>query len=1031
MIYGLIPPAAPLARRAIRALVLGGLFALASCSSPLWKQEEIPAGTVVVDIAGSLASGRTIVADFNEQATKVVISITQENTILQTVNHEKAQGGTLPAQTPFTGLVPGDYTASIEVYVGNTVVGTGSAALFVGTVQGGTVTIPITYSTSGTGTFSFKLQLPSGVSATSLECSWVGIVPSPVVAVTTSVSNGTWTIAGNNVQAGDWTLKILFKDGNNALGFITEVIQVRDGVTTDRWINTNDSLVETRTVTEAELVSSSTSADIVITGLVHSSGIDDTYTETLDSDWTEPTDLLTTNGIIGLDVSPGIPGQNISWKWDGNSSTATTLSIEDDQNSHDLVITVTAPNGETKTDYSITIHRACIVTFNVLNLSGDSIDQPSMQVINKESAAVDPWKDNPNNETTATLWSTKADFSDDWNFNESIGEDTLLYAVVYPKNDMVIPGGEYTNSTFKGKFTNETDKTHHLLGDVTITDSWSQTIDRYVSVSDKDTFKAIIDGHGFTIFLVGGTSTALFGFNLGTIRNLNITLPAAKTGTGTSLLAMSNGGTGEIICCNVSGKLSNAGSSVGGLVASNYGNITNCSSTVEITSNHSGIGGLVGNHDNGTISNSSSNASITLTGLNPENIGGLVGMASSTIEKCSSTSTIQGANATSVKNIGGFIGGINNPQDLSVIDCSAVSTIGISFLFNQGPLWQCSIGGFVGNIPGGTFEGNTAHIALSITRTDAYPADWTDIGGFTGIVTDGILTKNTVEGSISIIGKSCKFAGGFAGSIAKGTIKENEAHCSILANSEGMNSFGGFAGSIDSNASLELSDSHASGFISTTSGNNASKVGGFIGSITGTVSPSISQCYALGNVHANTQYIGGFIGYMSTGSIDRCYAIGNINGYNNVGGFAGYISQTTGTSSISNCYARGNVKAQSNVGGFVGNLASNTTISKCYASGKVSPDENAWGGFAGESSGTITYCYFENKYTTYEGNDFGDRKTTTQMIDYETYRDSWSISQTLGDANIIWGIDTTGFINDGYPYLQCFGAATVKPAPAP
>jgi hypothetical protein len=39
---------------------------------------------------------------------------------------------------------------------------------------------------------------------------------------------------------------------------------------------------------------------------------------------------------------------------------------------------------------------------------------------------------------------------------------------------------------------------------------------------------------------------------------------------------------------------------------------------------------------------------------------------------------------------------------------------------------------------------------------------------------------------------------------------------------------------------------------------------------------------------------------------------------------------------------------------------------------------------------------------------------------------AWSISATLGAATI-WGIDTTGTINNGYPYLQYFGSNTVTP----
>ena len=100
-------------------------------------------------------------------------------------------------------------------------------------------------------------------------------------------------------------------------------------------------------------------------------------------------------------------------------------------------------------------------------------------------------------------------------------------------------------------------------------------------------------------------------------------------------------------------------------------------------------------------------------------------------------------------------------------------------------------------------------------------------------------------------------------------------------------------------------------------------------------------------------YVGGIVGYQNNSSIANCYVTGNVNGYQNVGGLAGY---QINNSSIANCYVAGNVNGYQNVGGLAGVNVSGGSIINSYSTSDVSGDD-CIGGLAGRSGGEITNCY--------------------------------------------------------------------------
>ena len=106
-----------------------------------------------------------------------------------------------------------------------------------------------------------------------------------------------------------------------------------------------------------------------------------------------------------------------------------------------------------------------------------------------------------------------------------------------------------------------------------------------------------------------------------------------------------------------------------------------------------------------------------------------------------------------------------------------------------------------------------------------------------------------------------------------------------------------------------------------------------------------------GNVLANGDYAGGFIGY-SVGQIEKSYHNeGNINGLNYVGGLVGFAE-----AKILNSYAIGKVvKGQNSVGGLVG--FTNGLVRVSYFEGDSIIGIYQIGGFAGYAKNTIDSSY--------------------------------------------------------------------------
>ena len=143
-------------------------------------------------------------------------------------------------------------------------------------------------------------------------------------------------------------------------------------------------------------------------------------------------------------------------------------------------------------------------------------------------------------------------------------------------------------------------------------------------------------------------------------------------------------------------------------------------------------------------------------------------------------------------------------------------------------------------------------------------------------------------------------------------------------------------------------------------------------------SGEVVNCYTTGSIDSTStetgSAVGGFVHLTCGGTIKNCYSTCDVNGYNELGGFAGRIALTE----ISDCYATGTVTgtAGGNFGGFVGRT-SNSSYTKCFSTGNVSVSgtngaKSYSGGFVGQAEdgyknyddNSYTYDNFDSCYST-------------------------------------------------------------------
>ncbi len=372
------------------------------------------------------------------------------------------------------------------------------------------------------------------------------------------------------------------------------------------------------------------------------------------------------------------------------------------------------------------------------------------------------------------------------------------------------------------------------------------------------------------------------------------------------------------------------------------------------------------------------------------------------------------------------------------IDCSATNiwnedpaNLGTYFGFKPVGDWNIP---FVGNL-----DGNNKKITgLYIDRPEE---SYVGLFGGIGLLTSSVEVKDLTLKDFNITGSGD--VGALTGSAYSqensNSFKVSNVHVTGESIVTGGYSVGGIVGFSNY---LEMDSSSVAGTINVSGGSGGGLVGGisnegkaglhiatsnstanvvgvagvnYVGGLVGTVGCSgdwickIETSYSSGNVNGGS-YVGGLVGY-NNATITKTYASGNVTGVDYVGGLIGGSNNSTYDS-----YALGNVMGSSAVGGLIGNQEEGECdIQNTYSKGHVDGINDVGGllGYDNEGCNISSSYYDETTAGVINNGVGGDPKTTTEMKTQSTF-EGWNF--TLPDG--IWGIDTSGTKNNGYPYFQ-------------
>lgn len=226
---------------------------------------------------------------------------------------------------------------------------------------------------------------------------------------------------------------------------------------------------------------------------------------------------------------------------------------------------------------------------------------------------------------------------------------------------------------------------------------------------------------------------------------------------------------------------------------------------------------------------------------------------------------------------------------------------------------------------------------LGITNVDIRGAG-RNVGAIIGY-NDGIEINNCYSTGSIISSYDGGNVGGLIGS-SNDTFNINDSYST--AEVRGKSTAGGVIGY--GRLGMHIANCHATGNVY-----GSGDVGGLMGYIasgtiencyaTGSVSDDMNKVEGKDGA-------GGLLGRSDKASLVNCYATGNVIGVNNTGGLAGIVRSGDDNSKVINCYATGNISGVDNSGGLVGNN-DKFDIENCYAIGNVITTGNNVGGIAG------------------------------------------------------------------------------------
>lgn len=189
---------------------------------------------------------------------------------------------------------------------------------------------------------------------------------------------------------------------------------------------------------------------------------------------------------------------------------------------------------------------------------------------------------------------------------------------------------------------------------------------------------------------------------------------------------------------------------------------------------------------------------------------------------------------------------------------------------------------------------------------------------------------------------------------------------------------------------------------------------GYSGILAGACDSSlITNCACTGSVNG-MHNLGGIVGYVANSTIQYCYTDVDVNaGDDIVGGIAGYLLN----SMVNDCYSKSNVVGFNVNTGPIAGVKVNSTLHRFYCTSPAVHLDRAFNGV------TDADCFWQEPgvwYELFDHNRNSQLKTSREMKDPNLYLNAgWDfVIETENGTDNIWDIDTSGVINDGYPFLH-------------
>jgi len=362
-------------------------------------------------------------------------------------------------------------------------------------------------------------------------------------------------------------------------------------------------------------------------------------------------------------------------------------------------------------------------------------------------------------------------------------------------------------------------------------------------------------------------------------------------------------------------------------------------------------------------------------------------------------------------------------ENSSIRNCTVAGTLDSTHNSAQ------NIGGLVGSMYNTVIF--NSHSSVDVTAKDI-------TGGLVGTAVSSMISFSSASGEITGVNRT----GGLIGLFTNGTTLSSCYYQNSDAEKvTGAQSSGGLVGKVllnESGVSITIKNSYVKSNGSVESTTLTGNTGGLIGSISvnngiNSSKLNITNCFAAVSViNISGENGGGLIGRIDVGDganntlkISSSVATGNVTS-DVGGGFVGYINTSTSGAGnsieIEYSYSTGDVSG-SNSGGFFGNNdGDGFSCLFCYAApGNVSGGVIGGFGSSANDSATFVSCFYnsqsgpsEDIRTGIEGRVQPLTAVNMKFVSSYTNLDpgpDWNFSS-------VWTIDSSGFINDGYPYLR-------------